>query len=115
MFEFGSLGLVVRMPPKSARRPPSGVTMISGTDVIVDNPNVKGNTAELAIALAAAKLNLPIFRPLAEHGRSDLVLEVGARLYRVQCKWGRLVPDRSAISIGLEQNRCTTNGYVRTR
>jgi hypothetical protein len=82
---------------------------------VIDNPNVKGNVAEAAIALAAAKLDLTVFKPVGEHGRADLVLEVGERLYRVQCKWGRLDRDGSVISVSVETNRYTPGGYVRTK
>jgi PD-(D/E)XK endonuclease len=49
--------------------------------------NQKGAVAELAIALAAVKLGVEVYRPLAEGGRSDLIFEVDGRLLRVQCKW----------------------------
>lgn len=42
-----------------------------------ENPNVKGAVAELEIELAATKLGIPVYKPVAEHGRSDLVLEIG--------------------------------------
>jgi PD-(D/E)XK endonuclease len=83
--------------------------------VFVDNPNVKGNVAEAAIALAAAKCDLTVYKPVGEHGRTDLVLEIDRRLFRVQCKWGRLEREASVIAVGVESNRCTSNGYVRTR
>jgi hypothetical protein len=47
----------------------------------------KGAIAEAAIALAAMKLGVDVYRPLGEGGRYDLILDVGARLLRVQCKW----------------------------
>ncbi len=79
------------------------------------NTNVKGNVAEAAIALAAAKLGLVVFKPAGEHGRADMALEIGSRIYRVQCKWGRLGRDGATIIVGVETNRCTSSGYVRTR
>lgn len=39
----------------------------------MDNPNHKGNVAELAIATEAARLGLSVLRPMTEHGRYDLV------------------------------------------
>lgn len=47
----------------------------------------KGAIAETAIAHAAAKLGIDVYRPVAEGGRYDLVFDLGARLLRVQCKW----------------------------
>lgn len=54
----------------------------------MDNPNHKGNVAELAIATEAARLGLSVLKPLTEHERYDLVFGTGGRLWRVQCKWG---------------------------
>jgi hypothetical protein len=60
--------------------------------------NVKGNVAELAIAEQAAKLGLGVLKPLTEHERYDLVLEIGAALFRVQCKWANLARDRGVVT-----------------
>src|SRR5205807_7283286 len=76
-------------------------------------PNVKGAVAEQAIVLAATKLRIPVWRPVAEHGRCDLVLDIGERLWRVQCKWGRLGKSRDVIVVHTGTCRLTPNGYVR--
>lgn len=55
--------------------------------VTLDNPNHKGNVAELAIAKEAADLGLSVLKPQTEHERYDLALGIGGRLLRVQCKW----------------------------
>ena len=47
----------------------------------------KGAVAELAIAHAAVKLGIDVYRPVAEGGRYDFIFGVGDRLLRVQCKW----------------------------
>jgi hypothetical protein len=47
----------------------------------------KGAIAEAAIAFHAMKLGIEVYRPLAEGGRFDLILEVDGKLLRVQCKW----------------------------
>ena len=47
----------------------------------------KGTIAETAIALAAAKLCVPVYAPINKGSRCDLILEVDSRLLRVQCKW----------------------------
>jgi PD-(D/E)XK endonuclease len=52
------------------------------------NSNAKGNIAEAGIALEAIKLGFEVLRPVAEHGRYDLVLDTGTQLLRVQCKVG---------------------------
>jgi prevent-host-death family protein len=77
------------------------------------NSNHKGNVAELAIATEAAKLGLSVLKPLTEHERYDLVLGIGGRLMRVQCKWAKKSGD--VISIGLTSSRRTRDGFVRTR
>jgi hypothetical protein len=83
--------------------------------VFVSNPNVKGNVAELEIATAAAKAGIAVYRPVLEHGRADLVFEITDQLLRVQCKWGRLAREGGVITVGIESNRCTPAGYVRTK
>jgi hypothetical protein len=81
--------------------------------MFVMNSNVKGAVAEQAIVLAATKLRVPVWRPVSEHGRADLVLEIGGRLLRVQVKWGRLSAARDVVIVSLFTSRCTTHGHVR--
>ena len=78
---------------------------------IVDDPNHKGNVAELAIATEAARLGLSVLKPLTEHERYDLALGLGGRLFRVQCKWANCDGDVIHVHVG----RCRTSrrGYVR--
>ncbi len=76
--------------------------------------NDKGTVAELEIATAAAKLGVPVFRPLSEHSRADLVLEVAGRLLRVQCKWGRLSNTGDVIIVATGGSRLSTTGYIRS-
>jgi PD-(D/E)XK nuclease superfamily protein len=47
----------------------------------------KGAIAESAIAHAAIKLSIDVYKPIQEGGRYDLILNVGSQLLRVQCKW----------------------------
>lgn len=76
-----------------------------------DNPNHKGNAAELAIAAEAALLGLEVYTPLTEHGRSDLVLGIAGKLYRVQCKWGARVGEKVQVRLGTSRYS-PTRGYV---
>ena len=77
------------------------------------DPNHKGNVAEAAIAFHAMRLGIPVCRPLIEHCRYDLVLELGGELRRVQCKW---VPRRGeVIPVRFVGNRRGPNGFIRTR
>jgi prevent-host-death family protein len=78
----------------------------------VDNPNRKGNIAELAIAKEAASLGLSVLKPLTEHERYDLALGIGGSLLRVQCKWGAL---KGAV-VCVRVSSCyhsPTRGYVK--
>jgi hypothetical protein len=47
----------------------------------------KGAIAELAIAQAAVRLGIDVYRPLVDGGRYDFIFDVGTQLVRVQCKW----------------------------
>lgn len=76
--------------------------------------NTKGAVAEQAIVLAATKLNVPVLRPVADHGRADLALDVGGRLWRVQVKWGKLSKASDVVLIHTSTSRYTPHGYVRT-
>ena len=80
--------------------------------MFVIDSNHKGNVAELAIATEAARLGLSVLKPLTEHERYDLALDLGARVLRVQCKWATYNGDVVHINVG----RCRTSrrGYVKT-
>src|SRR4029450_2991799 len=69
----------------------------------------KGAIAEAAIALAATRLNIDVYKPVAEGGRCDLILGVGHRLMRVQCKWPPLVND--VVIVRCSTFRRTREGY----
>ena len=75
---------------------------------------MKGNVAELEIALAAERAGLVAYKPIGEHGRTDLVLDIAGELHRVQCKWGRLSDDECAIVIRTAGSRLTPAGYVKS-
>jgi prevent-host-death family protein len=81
--------------------------------MFVLDSNAKGALAEQAVILAALRLGVPVLRPVAEHGRCDLAFDVGGRLWRVQCKWGRLSPARDAVSAQLVTSRRTSQGFLR--
>lgn len=76
--------------------------------------NDKGNIAEIEIAAAAIRLGVPVFKPLTEHARADLVFEIGNRLFRVQCKWGRVSSDGRALVVQVGGCRRSSTGYLRT-
>lgn len=76
------------------------------------NPNHKGNVAELAIATEAANLGFSVLKPLTEHEVYDLALDLGERIWRVQCKWATLKGDVVHVHVG--RSRTSRRGYVRT-
>ena len=68
----------------------------------------KGNVAELAVAYAATKLGIVVFRPMGEGSRYDLIFDLGTRLLRVQCKWA---PRRGeVVDVMCESRRRTIDG-----
>ncbi len=81
---------------------------------ISGDSNRKGAVAETAILLAATKLGVPVLKPVAEHGRADLALDVGGKLWRVQVKWGRLSKAGDVVVVHLSTSRFSTRGYVCT-
>ena len=80
--------------------------------VAIGDSNHKGNLAELRIAAAAAELGIGVLAPMTEHGRYDLIFDVGGRLLRIQCKWARRVDDVVAVQISGNYHS-PTRGYVR--
>jgi prevent-host-death family protein len=80
--------------------------------MFVHDSNHKGNVAEAAIAAAAVKLGIEVLRPQLEHGRYDLVFEIGSRFHRVQCKWAALRD--GVVPIRLTSSRYTRRGTITT-
>jgi prevent-host-death family protein len=81
--------------------------------VFVDDPNLKGNVAELAIATEAARLGMSVLKPLTEHERYDLVFDLGHRLLRAQCKWASRKGQVVVISCRASYHS-PGRGYVRS-
>jgi hypothetical protein len=73
--------------------------------------NQKGSVAELAFAKEAVGLGLDVLRPLTEHGRYDLALDLGHRIVRVQCKWARREGD--VVRVGISTSRRSREGFLR--
>jgi len=82
--------------------------------MFVLSSNQKGALAELEIAAAAAKLDVPVYRPVSEHSRADLVFDIAGRLMRVQCKWGSLGREGDVVIVRIGSTWCSPAGYVRT-
>jgi hypothetical protein len=69
--------------------------------------NQKGAIAESAIALAAVRLDIGVFRPLMDE-RCDFVFDLRPRLIRVQCKWARRRGD--IVEVRCRRCRRTADG-----
>ena len=74
--------------------------------------NHKGNIAEAEIATAAIRQGVDVLKPLVEHGRYDLIFDVGSRLLRIQCKWGAYDREAELVRVRVGTSRHTPRGYV---
>jgi hypothetical protein len=72
----------------------------------------KGAIAEQAVVLAAIKLGIEVYRPVAEGGRCDLILGLETKLLRVQCKWAAW--RNGVITVRCYTFRRTRDGYRKT-
>jgi hypothetical protein len=72
----------------------------------------KGAVAEAEIAAALMHLDLVVLRPLCEGGRYDIVVDTGAQLLRVQCKWAS--PRGGVLTTPCATSRHTPGGYLRS-
>ena len=72
--------------------------------------NQKGAIAEAAIAKAAAALGVVVSRPIQD-AAYDLILDVQARLLRVQCKWA--VRRGDVLTAHCQRCRRGPDGFVR--
>ena len=75
------------------------------------NPNLRGVIAESAIAAEAAALGFEVYGPMFGAPRCDLILGVGDRLLRVQCKSAYQRGD--ILAVRAITNRRTKDGYLR--
>ena len=74
--------------------------------------NAKGLIAEREIELAAIRLGVPVLKPLDEHCRYDLAFDVAGRIWRVQCKSGRLSDAEDVVIANTVRCRISTRGRV---
>jgi hypothetical protein len=71
----------------------------------------KGAIAESQIVAAAIKLGAGVYKPVVEGGRYDLILEVGSKLLRTQCKWAPL--QGNVVVVRCYSNRRAREGLRR--
>ena len=74
-------------------------------------PDQKGAIAETTIVARAARLGVPVYRPVSEGGRYDFIFELGSELVRVQCKWA--VKRGNAVVVPFYSCRRTREGLKR--
>jgi hypothetical protein len=75
-------------------------------------PNQKGTIAETAVIHAAAKLDVPVLKPVNDGLRYDLAFDLGHRILRVQCKWAARRGD--CISVNARTCRRGPDGFIRS-
>ncbi len=75
--------------------------------------NDKGGIAEAAVTLEALRHGFVVSRPVTDGTRYDLIVDTGARLWRVQVKWA--ATEGETIVIRNRTVRVTTRGRVITR
>jgi hypothetical protein len=74
-------------------------------------PDQKGSVAEAAIALAAIRLGIGVFKPLNDGERYDLIFDLRSRLIRVQCKSASRLG--SVIVVRCRSCRRSADGFIR--
>lgn len=73
--------------------------------------NRTGAIAEMAIAAAATRLGVDVYRPILEGGRYDLIFDVGGQLLRIQCKCVTASRD-DVIRVNTRSSWLSTRGYT---
>jgi hypothetical protein len=73
--------------------------------------NQKGTVAETAVIHAAAKLDVPVLKPVNDGLRYDLAFDLGRRILRVQCKWARKRGD--CVIVSCRTCRRGPDGFIR--
>jgi hypothetical protein len=76
-------------------------------------PSQKGSIAESAIVSAAIKLGIPVFKPINEGLRYNLIFELAGEFFRVQCKW--IVRRGKAMTVPCFSRRRSADGFVNRR
>jgi PD-(D/E)XK nuclease superfamily protein len=71
----------------------------------------KGAIAETAVIHAAVKLVIDGYQPVVDGTRCDLILDLGRRLTRVQCKWAARTGD--VLVIRCYRCRRTKDGLLK--
>ncbi len=81
--------------------------------MFVYQTNHKGAVAEAMIAAHAMKLGIDVLKPVAEHGRYDLLFNLPEKVLRVQCKWAPF--QNGTVQIRVYSTRRGPEGLRRSR
>lgn len=73
--------------------------------------NQKGAIAEAAVVREAVRLDIGVWLPFSDHEPYDLILDLGHRVLRVQCKWA--VKRGEVVVVSIRRNRRGPNGFIR--
>jgi prevent-host-death family protein len=80
--------------------------------MFVHSTNHKGAVAEAMIAAHAINFGIDVLKPVAEHGRYDLMFNLAGETLRVQCKWAPLA--NGTVLIRVYSSRRGPEGLRRT-
>ena len=97
-----------RRSVRTGHGPADGIGRLSGMTT-----DQKGAIAEACIAATALKLGIEVYRPVAEGGRYDMILDIGGKVWRVQCKWASRRGETLIVSC--ESARRCADGFIRRR
>lgn len=93
---------------RNGHGPANGIGRLSGMTT-----DQKGAIAEACIAAEALKLGIEVYRPVAEGGRYDMILDIAGKLWRIQCKWASR--RRETLVVSCESARRCADGFIRRR
>src|SRR5207244_1202587 len=80
----------------------------------MEHPKAVGDRSTMAIILALQQAGLAVYLPFGENTRSDLILEDGDKIKRVQCKATQQPEARHPIIRRLSNRSCDYRPYART-
>jgi PD-(D/E)XK nuclease superfamily protein len=74
--------------------------------------NQKGAIAEAAITKEAVRLGIEVYRPVAEGGRCNMILDLPSGLSRVQVKWAARIGEVIRVHL-CSSSRAPCGGFIR--
>ena len=80
---------------------------------MLSTAGVKGVEAQLRAELRANELGYHVSRPTTENCRYDMIIDTGAKLYRVQVKYCEAVSPHSRGAVVLDLRKRVGGGQIR--